>query len=54
MNQTKRCLTDFKNVKFYRVIPKDWFKPKDLEFKGDLSTHTIEEFLEKFNLQIKI
>ena len=21
MNQTKRCLTDFKNVKFYRVIP---------------------------------
>ena len=53
MNQTKRCLTDFKNVKFYRVIPKDWFKPKDLEFKGDLSTYTIGEFLEKFNLQIK-
>ena len=31
MNQTKRCLQDYTDVKFHRVITKDWFKPKDID-----------------------
>ena len=54
MNQTKKCLQDFKDVKFNRVVPKDWFKPKDLEWKGDLTTISTEEFLQKFQLEKKI
>jgi hypothetical protein len=54
MNQTKRCLQDFTDVKFHRVIPKGWFKPKDLEFKDNIDHPTTEEFLAKFDLQIKI
>lgn len=53
MNQTKRCLQDFKDVKFHRVIPTGWFKPKDLTWSGNLDHPTTEEFLTKFNLQIK-
>jgi hypothetical protein len=53
MNQTKRCLQDFKDVKFYRVIPTNWFNPKDLKWSGNISHLTTEEFLSKFNLQIK-
>ena len=53
MNQTKRCLEDYKDVKFHRVIPKGWFKPKDLEFKDNLDHPTIEQFTEKFDLQVK-
>ena len=37
MNQTKRCLSDFKQVKFYRVIPKGWFKPNYQDRAGVLS-----------------
>ena len=54
MNQTKRILTDFKDVQFHRVIPKGWFQPKDLEWKGNIDHPTTEQFLAKFNLQIKI
>ena len=54
MNQTKRCLADFPDVKFHRVIPKGWFQPKDLEWKGNIYHPTTEEFLSKFDLQIKI
>lgn len=54
MNQTKKCLQDFKDVKFHRVIPKGWFKPKDLEWNGNIDHPTTEEFLAKFDLQIKI
>ncbi len=54
MNQTKRCLQDFKDVKFHRVIPKGWFKPKDIEWAGNIDHPTTEEFLSKFDLQIKI
>ena len=54
MNQTKRCLQDFKDVKFHRVIPKGWFKPKDLEWNGNIDHPTTEEFLSKFDLQIRI
>lgn len=53
MNQTKRCLQDFKDVKFHRVIPKGWFQPKDLGWSGNIDHPTTEEFLEKFSLQLK-
>jgi hypothetical protein len=54
MNQTKRCLEDYKDVKFHRVIPKGWFTPKDLEWKGNIDHPTSEQFLSEFDLQIKI
>ena len=54
MNQTKRCLQDFKDVKFHRVIPKGWFQPKDLDWAGNIEHPTTEEFLSKFDLQLKI
>jgi len=54
MNQTKRCLQDFKDVQFHRVIPKGWFKPKDLGWAGNIDHPTTEEFLAKFDLQIRI
>ena len=44
----------FKDIKFYRVIPKDWFLPKDLEWNGNISHMTTEQLLSKFELQIKI
>ena len=50
MNQTKKCLQDYPDVKFHRVIPKDWFQPKDLQWKGNIDHPSTEEFLEKFNL----
>ena len=53
MNQTKRCLEDYKDVKFHRVIPEGWFKPKDLEWRGNIDHPTLEQFLTKFELQIK-
>jgi len=53
MNQTKRCLQDFKDAKVTRVIPQGWFKPKDLEWHDNCSHMTTEEFLAKFDLQIK-
>ena len=54
MNQTKRCLQDFQDVKFTRVIPKGWFQPKDLDWNKNLKHQTTEEFLAKFDLQVKI
>ena len=53
MNQTKRCLKDFKDINFTRVISKDWFSPKDLTWNKNLTTTLIPEFLAKFNLEIK-
>ena len=53
MNQTKRCLQDFKEVQFHRVVPKGWFTPKDLYWNGKIDTVTTEQFLAKFDLQIK-
>ena len=50
MNQTKKCLQDFKDVQFHRVIPTGWFQPKDLEWKGNIDHPSTEEFLNKFNL----
>jgi len=54
MNQTKRCLQDFKDVRFHRVIPTGWFRPKDIEWEGNIDHPTTEEFLSRFDLQIKI
>ena len=53
MNQTKRCLHDYKDVNFHRVIPEGWFKPKDIASADNISHPSKEEFLAKFNLQIK-
>ena len=53
MNQTKKCLEDYKTVKFHRVIPEGWFKPKDLEWRGNIDHLTVEKFQTKFDLQIK-
>ena len=50
MNQTKKCLQDYPDIKFHRVIPKDWFQPKDLQWKGNIDHPSTEEFLDKFNL----
>ena len=54
MNQTKRCLQDFKDVRFHRVIPSGWFRPKDIEWAGNIDHPTTEEFLSRFDLQIRI
>ena len=50
MNQTKRCLQDFKDVQFHRVIPKGWFAPKDLDWNGKIDHVITEQFLAKFDL----
>jgi hypothetical protein len=53
MNQTKRCLQDYKEVKFHRVVPAGWFQPKDLTWADNMKHTSTEEFLAKFELQIK-
>jgi len=53
MNQTKRCLQDYKDVKFHRVIPNGWFKPKDIEWNENIDHPTTDDFLQKFDLNIK-
>ena len=54
MNQTKRCLQDYQDINFHRVIPKGWFKPNDIDRPDNIDHPTIEEFLAKFDLQSKI
>ena len=54
MNQTKRVLADFPKLKFYRVTPRNWFRPHDLEFNSNFKHIDIEEFLKIYNLTIKI
>jgi hypothetical protein len=53
MNQTKRCLQDFKDTQFHRVVPKNWFTPKDLEWNENIKHVTTDDFLDKFNLSLK-
>ena len=53
MNQTKKCLDEYKHIKFHRVIPTGWFKPKDIDWRENIDHPTTEEFLEKFDLKIK-
>ena len=50
MNQTKKCLQDYPDIRFHRIIPEGWFKPKDIEWKGNIDHMTTQEFLTKFNL----
>ena len=50
MNQTKKCLQDFKDVRFHRVIPTGWYQPKGLEWKDNIDHPSTDEFLDKFNL----
>ena len=54
MNQTKRCLNDYPNTQFTRVIHRNGFKPQDLQFANNFKTLDIEDFLKLYNLQIKI
>ena len=53
MNQTKRCLQDFKNIKFTRVVPKGWFTPKDLEWNENLKHQNLDEFVLQYKLTVK-
>ena len=53
MSQTKRCLQDFKDTKFLRVIPKDWFSPKDLTWNENLNNVIMTDFLANFSLEQK-
>ena len=53
LNQTKRCVQDFKDVQFHRVIPSKWFIPKELERNNNIDHPTVEQFLAKFDLQLK-
>jgi hypothetical protein len=50
MNQTKRCLKDYTDITFHRVIPTGWFKPHDFKEFQNLDHPTMDEFIEKFNL----
>ena len=53
MSQTKHCLQDFKDTKFFRIVSDGNIKPKDLEWQNNLKHVPTEEFLSKFNLEIK-
>ena len=53
MSQTKRCLQDFKDIEFIRIVPNGGWIPNDLEWNGNLKHIKTEEFLSKFNLEIK-
>ena len=53
MNQTKRVLKDFPDVKFHRLITKQGFKPKDLTWYENLDHVVIDDFLARFNLELK-
>ena len=53
MNQTKKCMQDYKDTKFVRVIPNGWFQPKDLDWNKNATHITTEQFLETFKLQRK-
>lgn len=54
LNQTKRVIQDYPSVNFFRVTPKGWFRPHDLEFNNNLKHIDIEEFLKIYSLTIKI
>ena len=51
MNQTKRVLTDYPHIQFFRVVPKNAFKPHDLEFNANFKHLDIDEFLQIHNIQ---
>ena len=51
MNQTKRVLTDYPHIQFFRVVPPNAFKPHDLEFNTNFKHLDIDEFLRIHNIQ---
>ena len=51
MNQTKRVLTDYPHIQFFRVVPPNAFKPHDLEFNKNFKHLDIDEFLQIHNIQ---
>ena len=53
MNQTKRVINDYKDIQFFRVVPKNAFKPHDLEFNTNFKHLDIDEFLRIHNIQIQ-
>jgi len=53
LSQTKKCLQDYKDTQFYRVIPTGWFQPKDLNWNDNMKHITTENLLSKFELQVK-
>ena len=53
MNQTKKCLKDYPNINFHRIVPSGWFTPKDLTWNKNISHPSLEEFLAKFELHLK-
>lgn len=54
MNQTKKCLQDYKDTQFIRVINSNGFRPHDLEFNQNFKHLDIEAFLKLYNLKIKL
>jgi hypothetical protein len=54
MNQTKRVLSDYKHIKFFRVVPPNAFKPHDLEFNENFKHMDIDEFLRMYSIQRQI
>ena len=53
MNQTKRCLQDYPDVQFNRVIPEGWFKPNDIDRPDNMQHPSKDDFLAKFELKNK-
>jgi hypothetical protein len=53
MNQTKRILSDYPQIQFVRVVPKNAFKPQDLEFYTNFKHLDIEEFLNMHSLRVQ-
>ena len=51
MNQTKRVINDYKDIQFFRVVPKNAFKPNDLEFNENFKHLDIDEFIRIHNIQ---
>lgn len=49
LNQTKKVISEFKNIKFYRVVNSQTFTPEELKnFYTNLSTISFDEFDKKF------
>jgi hypothetical protein len=53
LNQTKRVITDYRQIQFCRVIGKDTFKPHDLEFNENFKHLDIDEFVRIHNIQLQ-
>jgi len=53
LNQTKRVITDYRQIQFCRVVGKDTFKPHDLEFNENFKHLDIDEFIRIHNIQIQ-